>query len=207
MKNNPWNKIDFVIYEAHMSLPEIQQLQALDNEMQDQFSRYKVKTAAVLGVAGGNGLRHIDQEKYTYVFGIDINSDYLEICHERYPSLSGLFLPIHADLTRDFDKLPEIELIIANLFIEYIGLENFQKVIEKMSPSVVSCILQISEKGLVSSSPYVKAFESLSEIYEDISSDELTKTMSEVGYKGCFSTANQLPNGKTFVRLDFVQNS
>ena len=60
--SNPWEEISLDDYEKHMSLESVRQLQALDSIMKEQFSAYPVETAAVLGVAGGNGLEHIAWE-------------------------------------------------------------------------------------------------------------------------------------------------
>ena len=57
--SNPWEEISLDDYEKHMSLDSVRQLQALDSIMKKQFAAYPVETAAVLGVAGGNGLEHI----------------------------------------------------------------------------------------------------------------------------------------------------
>ena len=75
--SNPWEEISLDDYEKHMSLDSVWQLQTLDSIMQEQFATYPVETAAVLGVAGGNGLEHIDTNKFRTVYGIDINADYL----------------------------------------------------------------------------------------------------------------------------------
>ena len=53
---NPWEEIRLDTYEAHMSLDSVRQLQALNALMRDQLAAYPVRTAMILGVAGGNGL-------------------------------------------------------------------------------------------------------------------------------------------------------
>ena len=54
--SNPWNSIKLTDYESHMSLDSVGQLQSLNRMMAAQFEDFPVKTAVVLGVAGGNGL-------------------------------------------------------------------------------------------------------------------------------------------------------
>ena len=44
----------------------------------------------VLGIAGGNGLEHIDKNKYQKVYGIDINTEYLKAVEERYSDISEI---------------------------------------------------------------------------------------------------------------------
>lgn len=57
--SNPWEEISLSDYENHMSLDSVRQLQAMNSIMKKQFEGYPVKTAMVLGIAGGNGLEHV----------------------------------------------------------------------------------------------------------------------------------------------------
>ena len=47
-------------YEKNMSLDTVRQLQGMNQMMKGQFASYPVTSAMVFGVAGGNGLKHID---------------------------------------------------------------------------------------------------------------------------------------------------
>ena len=128
--SNPWNDIDLSDYENHMSLESVNQLQTMNSLMKKQFSDYPVKTCMVLGIAGGNGLEHVDKDKFQKVYGVDINEDYLKTVTERYQSLTGTLECLHIDLITEPEKLPKAELVIANLLIEYIGYEAFQKAVK-----------------------------------------------------------------------------
>ena len=87
---NPWKKIHLSDYENHMSLESVQQLQALNRIMKEQFYTYEMLHAKpniyeklhgsvmILGVAGGNGLEHITPEYYEKIYGVDINAEYQE---------------------------------------------------------------------------------------------------------------------------------
>ena len=55
---NPWEEISLDDYEKHMSLNSVMQLQTMNSIMKDQLEDYPVETAAVLGLAGGNGLEN-----------------------------------------------------------------------------------------------------------------------------------------------------
>ena len=142
--NNPWEEISLDDYENHMSLDSVKQLQTMNRIMKEQFEAYQVTTAMVLGVAGGNGLEHIRGDKYQTVYGVDINGDYLRIVTERYAVLSDILKCLKLDLMRDTEQLPEAQLLIANLLIEYIGYDVFQRVICKVNPEYVSCVIQIN---------------------------------------------------------------
>ena len=203
--NNPWEDISLEVYEDHMSLESVRQLQALDSVMHEQFEAYPVTTAIVLGIAGGNGLEHVRQDKYQTVYGIDINKDYLEAVQERYLDLSDILKCLRIDLAIETEKLPHSELIIANLLIEYIGYDAFCKAVEKVDPKYVSCVIQTNEdnKNWVSDSPYIHAFDKLDEIHHQIDELSLVTVMEGIGYSKILKIEMPLPNGKSFIRLDF----
>ena len=202
---NPWEDISLDDYEKHMSLDSVRQLQAMNSIMREQFEAYDVETAAVLGIAGGNGLEHVRPEKYRKVFGVDINNDYLEAVAKRYKNLSDVLECRQADLIRDAEKLPKAQLVIANLLVEYIGYVAFQKAILQMEPQYVSCVIQINtdEKNWVSDSPYLHAFDRLEEVHCQMEEDKLHRAMQEAGYEKLADATYALPNGKALVRLDF----
>lgn len=53
------------------------QLQSMNSMMTQQLTQYPVQTAMIPGIAGGNGLEHIDPQKFQKVYGADINRTYL----------------------------------------------------------------------------------------------------------------------------------
>lgn len=67
--NNPWKDVNLSDYESHMALDTVKQLQALNQMMKDQFNKYDIQSAMILGIAGGNGLEHVNVEKITKVYG------------------------------------------------------------------------------------------------------------------------------------------
>ena len=206
--NNPWKEISLDDYENHMSLDSVKQLQTLNTMMKLQLSDYDVSTAMILGVAGGNGLEHIDKNKYKKVYGVDINEAYLQKVSERYSSedkLGGILECISADLTKDVESLPTAELVIADLLIEYIGYGAFAKVVEHINPKVVSCIIQINTdtENWVSDSPYLHAFDGLDAVHHQMEENELIKAMENKGFTEIKTVKEALPNGKALVRVDF----
>ena len=203
--SNPWNEIRLEDYENHMKLDCVRQLQSLNGMMKEQFEAYPVSTAAVLGVAGGNGMEHVDPGKYSTVYGIDINADYLKAAAGRYPRLEGILKCRQVDLAEETETLPQAELVIADLLIEYIGYPVFQKVIRQMAPLYVSCVIQINtdKKNWVSDSPYLHVFDGLDEIHHQMDEITLTNIMEETGYEKILMKKEDLPNGKALVRVDY----
>ncbi len=202
--NNPWKDINLSDYESHMALDSVQQLQALNQMMQGQLNKYDIQSAMILGIAGGNGLEHVDATKLAKVYGVDINAEYLATTKERYKNLSGILECLCVDLNCETDKLPQANLLIANLLIEYIGYECFQKAVKTVNPQYVSCIIQINtDEGFVSDSPYLHAFDGLECVHHQMEEHKLQKSMETIGYQLVGEFEYPLPNGKRLLQLDF----
>ncbi len=196
-------KIPLSYYENHMKLDSVMQLQTMNQMMKGQFG-YPANSVMILGIAGGNGLQHIDANKFKNVYGIDINEKYLNAVRERYSNISDILECIQLDLTTETDRLPKAELLIANLLIEYIGYDCFQKAVEQVKPKYVSCIIQINtDDSWVSDSPYIHAFDDLDKVHHRIEESSLLRVMKEIGYKTIKQLENALPNGKKLVQSDF----
>ncbi|MCM1181469.1 MAG: class I SAM-dependent methyltransferase [Clostridium sp.] len=201
---NPWEEILLSDYENHMALESVMQLQAMNQMMDRQFHAYPVCSVMILGVAGGNGLEHIDKNKFKKVYGIDINKEYLEAVKERYSDMADVLECIQLDIMKEAEKLPRAELLIANLLIEYIGYECFQKAVEQVQPQYVSCIIQINvDDSWVSDSPYIHAFDGLDRVHHQMEENSLVQTLIDIGYKRIAQIENPLPNGKKLVQFDF----
>ena len=87
---NPWEEIPLSDYENHMKLDSVMQLQAMNEMMKGQFDAYPITNVVILGIAGGNGLEHISKDKFEKIYGVDINSSYLNGVVRRYPDLNGI---------------------------------------------------------------------------------------------------------------------
>lgn len=201
---NPWEEIQLTDYESHMKLDSVMQLQTLNEMMKDQFNSYPVSSIMILGIAGGNGLEQIQKEKLKKVYGIDINSSYLQAVIQRYPDLNGLLECLCIDLIDETNKLPKADMIIANLLIEYIGYECFQKTVSKVDPKYVSCIIQINiGDNWVSDSSFLHVFDRLDQVHHQLEAHALENTMLEIGYHAINTLEHMLPNGKKLVQIDF----
>ena len=201
---NPWENIPLADYEKHMRLPQVQQLQALHRVMQRQLTAYPIQSVAILGVAGGNGLDLIDPQKIKTVFGIDINATYLHTCQERYAYLGKCLVLLQMDLRDRSITLPKVDLMLANLFIEYVGTDLFCQQMKKAAPSYLSCVIQKNpDETFISASPYETSFSGISKLHQDIEEDLLTTTLKDTGFTQIHRERVALPNGKQFIRLDY----
>ena len=203
---NPWIDIPLEIYESHMSLSDVAQLQALNNIMREQVMAYPVaESVAVLGVAGGNGLEHC-LERFKLVYGIDINPAYLSMCTKRFRWAIGKSLRlIEADLSKPESVIPQADLILANLLIEYVGIGIFCKKAAMAQAQYVSCVIQgiDCEQSFVSESPYQSAFHGIGKLHQDVDEMKLSFEMALYHYTQVYRESYDMPNSKSLVRLDY----
>ncbi len=159
----------------------------------------------VLGIAGGNGLGHVDLNKIEKVYGVDINRGYLNECIVRYPALNDILECLCLDLRATKLVIPHADMVIANLLIEYIGYDYFQNAIKQIKPIYISCIIQINDDspGFVSGSPYIHAFDHLNEVPHQIDEAGLVHSLQLLGYSLIAQLEHLLPNGKKLVPMDF----
>lgn len=206
--NNPWKDISLSDYENHMAMDSVQQLQAMNQMMKGQLNQYDVQSAMILGIAGGNGLEHVDTEKLNKVYGVDINQEYLTITKKRYENLSDTLDCLCIDLASEAEKLPQADMLIANLLIEYIGYECFKKVVTVTKPVYVSCIIQVNvDDSFVSESSYLHAFDGLVTVHHQMAKQELQNSMNEIDYHLIQVLESRLPNGKKLVQFDFYKQT
>ncbi|MCD8037877.1 MAG: class I SAM-dependent methyltransferase [Lachnospiraceae bacterium] len=204
---NPWEEISLNGYENHMKLESVMQLQAMNEMMKGQFDTYDISELIILGIAGGNGLEHIQSGKIKKVYGVDINSSYLQAVKERYPHLKNILECLCVDLIHEANRLPKADMVIANLLIEYIGYDCFQKIIRQVNPTYVSCIIQINiDNNWVSDSPYLHVFDKLESVHHQMEEETLKKIMFEIDYRTSKTLEYLLPNGKKLVQLDFERS-
>lgn len=200
---NPWQDVPLHAYEGHMGMEEIYQLQTLDALVGERIAAYPARSAAIWGVAGGNGLRHINAEAVDKVVGVDVNQAYLNACHARHPALRGKLVLVCADLSVPA-ALPYAALVIADLFIEYIGIEAFVARIQENTPEIACCTIQKNNNAaFVSTSAYMDTLEKIGGLHRDIAEGELTAAMANAGYAIALREEWPLKSGKSFIRLDY----
>lgn len=201
--NNPWLNIGYTDYEKHMSHPSVSQLQTINRIILSQCKDHKAKKVLILGITTGNGLEHIDNK--TTIHGVDINSDYLNICMERYGQTHPKLKLHKIDLNQEYFVKDRVELIIANLFLEYIPVTRFFNQIERVDSgsTVISVVFQKSNRSSFVSDTGVRSLETLSESHREIDSKLLEKAIKERGYKTLKKVKYSLPNRKELIRIDF----
>ncbi|WP_343208834.1 class I SAM-dependent methyltransferase [Anaerolentibacter hominis] len=203
VRQNPWEIVPLSDYEEHMKDSMVGQLTVLNYIMKMQMNVHCIRSMAILGVAGGNGLEHIPDSVET-VYGIDVNVNYLTMCRERYRRLGEKLVTLRMDLTNEDTVLPHVDLVIANLLIEYVGVHRFAEQIRAAGPGYLSCVIQREEgSSFVSDSPYRRSLMVLDPLHRSVDRTELVKCMENAGYRLELEEEYGLPGSKMFIRLDF----
>lgn len=202
---NPWETIDLHIYEEHMRDEKVLQLQTLNDIMRSQINKH-YKRIGILGIAGGNGLEHIDKNCIDTVFGIDVNKEYLEKCRKRYLELGDKLQLLCIDLSEDKVKLPQADLLICNIIIEYLGITQFANIVRQNRSQLekISCIIQRnSGECFVSVTQNKEQLDTLESVHHDIDEKALTKSLMDLGFICTQKKLYPLPTSKKFIQLDF----
>lgn len=145
---NPWLDIPLTDYEGHMGAAAVRQLQPLSVLFARALEFCKPESVAILGVAGGNGLEHIDPRVTKRICGLDVNPAYLAMVAMRYPDLPGLELCC-ADLGHEVVELPQVQLCHAALIFEHAGLDRcFENAVSLVTDGGnLSVVLQLPSQG------------------------------------------------------------
>jgi hypothetical protein len=165
-----------------MGDPRVGQLQRLHDITEEQLAAYPSQAIGVLGIAGGNGLDLIDPETTDAVCGYDVNPDYLAACEARYRDDFGDRLHLIETRIDRSVTIGRVDLLIANLIIEYVGIDEFVAFAgaNARSIGVLSCVIQRNDaEGFVSSTDYASSFEALASVSSDI--DPENADLSDVG--------------------------
>ncbi len=121
--SNPWLTVPLSDYEGHMKSAQVQQLDVLSELFAKALAYCRPSSVAVLGIAGGNGLEHIDRSITKRVIGLDINDAYLAAVRERFAPMSDLQL-LRVDLAEQAVDLEPVQLAHAALVFEHAGLSQ-----------------------------------------------------------------------------------
>jgi len=117
---SPWLDVPLADYEAHMEL--VGQAQLLDRLFARALQATRPDSVALLGAAGGNGLRHIADRDIDPIVAVDINPRYLQALEQRHAGHIRNLQVICADLDDPTLDLPPVSLVHAALVFEYVDV-------------------------------------------------------------------------------------
>jgi hypothetical protein len=203
--NNPWPEISVSDYETHMSHPAVRQLQVINSMFRSQYEDYLPDKLLCIGIGTGNGLEHVRQEITGIVYGIDINESFLQTSRSRYAEKIGGLLTRLVDVNHDYFTEATVDLVIANLVLEFIELERFIGQLELVSRTgtIVSVVFQIIHDAPFVSCSGVRAINGLSGFKREVRREALEKKLQKEGFTLIKELHHMLHDGKELVRMDF----
>jgi SAM-dependent methyltransferase len=206
MYSNPWLHIPLEDYEQHMSHHMVGQSTLLNALTKKYLDEIKPATAIFLGIAGGNGLEHIDNQITKSVYGIDINPEYLDTASKRFrlsiPSLQLLNL----DIIQHSETICQADFVWAALVLEYTGIDKaFAFSTNNMRKGGHLVVLIQSNNNKQSVSPTgIESVKKAAEIFSIVDPEELLSKAADTGYRLIAKEENILPNGKSIITFLFV---
>jgi len=198
--SNPWLNVPLAEYEQHMSSAEVQQLGVLSDLFAEALGRCRPRSIAVLGIAGGNGLDHIDSAITTRVVGLDLNPLYLAAVEQRYSHLPGLELHC-VDLSEQHVKLEPVALVHAALVFEHAGVDYcLENALAMIAPGGnLSVVLQLpAESGQAVGASGFSSVQNLKSHFSLISPEWLRESLAGRGFRLVHETTRALPGDKGF---------
>lgn len=197
---NPWLSVPLQDYEAHMSSPDVAQLNVLSDLFAVALDRCRPCSVAVLGVAGGNGLSCVDTTITKRVAGVDVNPAYLDAVRRRYPNLPGLQLHC-VDLAAQGVALDPVALVHAALVFEHAGTGKcLENAVSLVAPGgALSIVLQLpseSEQGV--SATGFASIQNLAGQFKLIDPAWLVEELKQRSFRLDHQTRRELPRGKAF---------
>ena len=205
---NPWLSIPLEDYEGHMGCAGVRQLSVLSELFKRALDRCLPESVAVLGIAGGNGLEHIDDAVTKRIVGVDINERYLDKVQRRFGALAGLELHCCDLAERDF-RLAPVALVHAALIFEHVGLGvALENALSLVAPEgALSVVLQVpSEDELAVAATSYTSMQTLKQDFALIDINEFQRLLGLKGFRLVEEENRSLPSGKALWLGVFAQS-
>lgn len=207
---NVWNKIPLEDYELHMQHESVGQLHLLNNLTKKYLEKLSPEIVLFLGIAGGNGLEHIDNNITSQVFGIDINQNYLDETKKRFKDQIPNLNLINIDISsRKTEKRTKANLIWAALIFEYVETDTCFEFINDNIQENGYLVVTIQENNGVSSVSQtgIETIKSAGQIFRLISESDLVSIADKFGFQKNDFEENILPNKKSLKTYTFVKKT
>ncbi len=192
-----------------MSAVHVGQLPVLAELFQSVLDRWFPESVAVLGVAGGNGLEHIDRTHTKRIVGVDSNQRYLDEVRRRFGMLEELELH-YCDLANQKCNVVPVALVHAALIFEHAGLglalENACSLVADGGRLSVVLQLPSVEEQDVASTDYT-SMQRLKEGFVLIEVPEFQRLLRQKGFQLLGQESRTLPAGKALWLGVFAKDS
>ncbi len=198
--NTVWNSIPLEDYEAHMANAQVGQLQLLNSLTKKYLQQLRPASCIFLGIAGGNGLEHIDNTATRQVITVDINPQYLAKTHERYVVAIPALQTVELDIVQHAGCVTKSKMIWAALIFEYTGVDA----------GLAFCANNIARKGNLAvtiqlnngvtsvSNTGVESVKQAGSVFKAVDPAALIEKATDAGFVLVEEEENFLPNGKSF---------
>ena len=207
---NPWENLDLEIYQNYTK--SIKQYQKLNQIMKGQCKSYNFKSVAIWGAGDGNGLEYLSCKRFKNIYAIDINEEYLKECENKNSNLECLHTE-KIDLSDTFVELPHVNMVIADLIIEFLGVDTFISQIKNQLINngksskplkIISCVIENKKDTFDSNSKYANELTGISNIWKSVDELGLIVKLAAINFDLDLKEVYTLGN-KEFIRLDFKQ--
>lgn len=208
-KHNPWNHIPLEDYETHMSHDNVGQQQLLSWLTKKYLELLNPVNCLFLGVAGGNGLEHIDNNRVESVYAIDINQAYLEKAEGRFGGKIKSLRLLNIDISQNSTTICKADLIWAALILEYTGIHEALSFAKNNISKTGQLVITIqSNNGVTSvSSTGIESLKKLGTVFKVVDRDDLISQAKAAGFEPADAEENFLPNGKSLLTFRFAYTS
>ncbi|MHB1050875.1 MAG: class I SAM-dependent methyltransferase, partial [Bacteroidota bacterium] len=201
-----WKYIPHSDYERHMSDPSVGQSKVLAQIFRDQITAFTPAVVTIFGIGAGDGLDVLDPSVTKKVTGIDVNGEYLNLCAERYSSRGYRLHLIETDVNTGFITMSPSDMVIANLFLEYVEREKFHSVIRHCAHAgtIISVTIQQNNGESFVSQTKIPTLNGLARYHRDVDKEDLIASMNANGCMLLGVKKYGLPGKKEFLRCDFA---
>src|SRR5688572_11090411 len=208
--DNVWNTIPLEDYELHMQHETVGQLHLLNDLTKKYLRKLSPDIVIFLGIAGGNGLEHIDNKVTSQVFGIDINQNYLDETKKRFKDQIPNLNLINIDISsRKTEKITKANVIWAALIFEYVETDTCFEFINNNIQINGYLIVTIQENNGVSSVSQtgIETIKSAGKIFRLVSESDLLSVADKFGFCKIDFEENVLPNKKSLKTYTFLKKN
>jgi len=198
---NPWLEIPLTEYEGHMASPQVAQAQLLGDVFESMPEKYRPRSVAVLGCAGGNGFERIRNTVTMRVVGVDLNPAYIkELCarfKDRLPTLELYVGDIQAgDVT-----FQPVDLVFAGLVFEYVDVNTvLLRIRSQLNPGgILGTVVQLPSptSAAVTPSPFF-SIQTLEPFIHLVAPARLKHVAEKYGYLEDAARLERSRGGKQF---------
>lgn len=121
-RTNPWSLVSAAEYEECLGPGGADELAPLSTIFAKVYAARRPRRLALLGVATGNGLEHVDLHLTGRTVGVDVNLTFLAVARQRFIRLGPALQLLCADVERVDLGAGRFDLVHAALVLEYVDV-------------------------------------------------------------------------------------